>query len=211
MHTGSCKRSIEGIPGPSTEYRSWGHSSEEAGSDKLSGEEVVKSFVFGSKYRLDQIDDVYVLLPEKADDSTQTDRPQNIDQAILKFWRYGFTINDGELRRYKDLENKKFLNCIIKGKGYVIENWYLYYSLMINFGRKLKIYLHEIVPAHGRSIVCFLFYFRKLPSEFRQQDGKIIFKASSEDDKRVKVTPTIQLIDKVETFGRYENCKNYKG
>lgn len=91
-------------------------------SAKESGAEVVensqapsssssRSFFFGNGYRLGQTDDDHVLLPE----SGRANRPQNIDPVILRLWRQGFTINDGELRLYEDKKNKEFLDCITKG------------------------------------------------------------------------------------------------
>lgn len=67
----------------------------------------------GSGYRLGQTEDDHVLLPEST--SSRASRPQNIDPVILRLWRQGFTINDGELRTYDDDRNKEFLASITKG------------------------------------------------------------------------------------------------
>lgn len=49
-------------------------------------------------------------------DSGRANRPQNIEPVVLRLWRQGFTINDGELRLYEDGKNKEFLDCITKGQ-----------------------------------------------------------------------------------------------
>lgn len=67
------------------------------------------SFV-GTGYRLGQTDSDHVVLPD-----TRANRPQSIDPVILRLWRQGFTINEGELRTYDEKRNKEFLECIAKG------------------------------------------------------------------------------------------------
>jgi UBX domain-containing protein 1 len=37
----------------------------------------------------------------------------------LTFWRDGFTVGDGELRRYDDLANKQFLDDVAQGYAWV--------------------------------------------------------------------------------------------
>lgn len=89
-------------------------------SAKESGAEVVEnpdvpsantSRFGGGGYRLGQTNDDHIRLPE----SGRGGRPQNIDPVILRLWRQGFTINDGELRLYEDKQNKEFLDCVTKG------------------------------------------------------------------------------------------------
>lgn len=72
-----------------------------------------RSFFSGSGYRLGQTNDDHVLLP----DGGHSDRSeQNIDPVILRLWRQGFTINDGELRLYDERKNKEFLDYVTKGQ-----------------------------------------------------------------------------------------------
>lgn len=37
------------------------------------------------------------------------------NRIILKLWRQGFTVDDGELRLYDDPKNKEFIDCLNKG------------------------------------------------------------------------------------------------
>lgn len=64
----------------------------------------------GMGYRLGQTNDDHVALPD-----ARANRPQSIDPVILRLWRQGFTINEGELRTYDEKRNKEFLECIAKG------------------------------------------------------------------------------------------------
>lgn len=64
----------------------------------------------GMGYRLGQTNDDHVALPD-----ARASRPQSIDPVILRLWRQGFTINEGELRTYDEKRNKEFLECIAKG------------------------------------------------------------------------------------------------
>lgn len=64
----------------------------------------------GTGYRLGQTNDDHVALPD-----ARANRPQSIDPVILRLWRQGFTINEGELRTYDEKRNKEFLECIAKG------------------------------------------------------------------------------------------------
>lgn len=91
---------------------------------KASGAEVIdadepsgstsRSFFSGSGYRLGQTDDDHVLLPDGGHSNPSSE--QNIDPVILRLWRQGFTINDGELRVYDEKSNKEFLDCVTKGQ-----------------------------------------------------------------------------------------------
>ncbi len=70
------------------------------------------SVFVGTGYRLGQTDSDHVVL---ADQAPRPNRPNNIDVVVLKLWRQGFSINDGELRNYEDPANKDFLGSIMKG------------------------------------------------------------------------------------------------
>lgn len=66
----------------------------------------------GTGYRLGQTDNDHVVLP---DQSTRTNRPENVQIVVLQLWREGFTIGDGDLRNYEDPANRDFLDSIMKG------------------------------------------------------------------------------------------------
>lgn len=66
----------------------------------------------GTGYRLGQTNDDHVTLPEQL---SRPSRPTNIEPVILKLWRQGFSINDGDLRSYEEQSNKEFLESIMKG------------------------------------------------------------------------------------------------
>lgn len=66
----------------------------------------------GTGYRLGQTNDDHVTLPEQL---SRPSRPTNIEPVVLKLWRQGFSINDGELRSYEEQSNKEFLESIMKG------------------------------------------------------------------------------------------------
>lgn len=68
-----------------------------------------RSFV-GMGYRLGQTDSDHVALPD-----SQRSRNQDAEPFVLRLWRQGFTINDGELRLYDDKKNKEFLDYVAKG------------------------------------------------------------------------------------------------
>lgn len=70
------------------------------------------SVFVGTGYRLGQTDSDHVALP---DQTPRPNRPNNIDVVVLKLWRQGFSINDGDLRNYEDPANKDFLGSIMKG------------------------------------------------------------------------------------------------
>lgn len=73
----------------------------------------------GTGYRLGQTEDDHVRLPDPAASSSTggvRGRPANIQPVVLKLWRQGFSINDGELRSYEEPANKEFLESIMKGE-----------------------------------------------------------------------------------------------
>lgn len=69
----------------------------------------------GSGYRLGQTEDDHVRLPDQSASGGRS-RPANIEPVVLKLWRQGFSINDGELRSYEEQANKDFLESIMKGE-----------------------------------------------------------------------------------------------
>nr|XP_028578185.1 UBX domain-containing protein 2A isoform X1 [Podarcis muralis] len=47
---------------------------------------------------------------------TQQSQVKNRVDTTIKLWKNGFTVNDGELRSYTDVANKRFLDSIKKGE-----------------------------------------------------------------------------------------------
>lgn len=72
----------------------------------------------GGGYRLGQTENDHVRLVVPGGEATggRPRRPTNIEPVVLKLWRQGFTINDGELRSYEEQANKDFLESIMKGE-----------------------------------------------------------------------------------------------
>ncbi|KAJ6641103.1 NSFL1 cofactor p47 [Pseudolycoriella hygida] len=71
------------------------------------------SVFVGTGYRLGQTENDHQILP---DQTPRSSRKDNIDIVVLKLWRQGFSINDGDLRNYEDPANKDFLGSIMKGE-----------------------------------------------------------------------------------------------
>lgn len=69
------------------------------------------SLFAGSGFRLGQTDDDSVVIPGASSQSEQQS-----EQVILKLWRQGFSINDGDLRPYDDPDNREFFESILKGE-----------------------------------------------------------------------------------------------
>lgn len=69
--------------------------------------------------RKDIVSDIFKSAIESGAEVVQNpNRPteNNAKKIVLKLWRQGFTVDDGELRPYNDPQNKEFLECISKGK-----------------------------------------------------------------------------------------------
>lgn len=77
-----------------------------------SGSSSSGSMFMGAGYRLGMTPDDHEALPT----ATRVQRPQTIQPVVLKLWRQGFSINNGELRLYEDPVNKEFLNSIKRGE-----------------------------------------------------------------------------------------------
>lgn len=65
----------------------------------------------GTGHRLGQTTNDHVMIEDK---NARPSRPQNV--KVLKLWRQGFSINDGELRMYDDPTNKEFLQSVMRGE-----------------------------------------------------------------------------------------------
>lgn len=72
---------------------------------------------FGSGYRLGQTDNDGEVIPGPSTGGSSAGAEGGQDElVVLKIWRQGFSINDGELRSLDDPENKKFFESIIRGE-----------------------------------------------------------------------------------------------
>jgi UBX domain-containing protein 1 len=72
---------------------------------------------FGTGYRLGQTPDDQVVIKgptRAAAKSTDSDDDEE-DLVVLKLWREGFSVDDGELKRYDDPVNKEFFDSIRRG------------------------------------------------------------------------------------------------
>lgn len=73
------------------------------------------SLYAGTGYRLGQTDNDHQAIPERQRSSGR-DGDHNHEVVTLTLWRQGFSINDGELRRYEDAANKEFFESIMRGE-----------------------------------------------------------------------------------------------
>lgn len=73
------------------------------------------SLYAGAGYRLGMTLDDHEALPN-ATRSGSAARQQTNEPVVLKLWRQGFSINNGEIRHYEDPVNKEFLNSIKRGE-----------------------------------------------------------------------------------------------
>ncbi|XP_065073981.1 NSFL1 cofactor p47 [Ochlerotatus camptorhynchus] len=73
------------------------------------------SLYAGTGYRLGQTDNDHQAIPERQRASGR-DTDHNHEVVTLTLWRQGFSINDGELRRYEDAANKEFFESIMRGE-----------------------------------------------------------------------------------------------
>lgn len=129
FYTGGSERSGQQILGPPRKNPIKDYVSEIFRSAQESGAEMVEhpratgsaantssasggSPFVGTGYRLGQTQDDHTALPDQL---SRPIRPRNIEPVILKLWRQGFSINDGELRSYEEQANKEFLESIMKG------------------------------------------------------------------------------------------------
>lgn len=73
------------------------------------------SLYVGTGYRLGQTDNDHQAIPDRQRSSGR-DTDHNHEVVTLTLWRQGFSINDGELRRYEDPANKEFFESIMRGE-----------------------------------------------------------------------------------------------
>ncbi|CAI5769441.1 domain-containing 2A [Podarcis lilfordi] len=62
------------------------------------------------------IDDLFEEAQKFGAVCTQQSQVKNRVDTTIKLWKNGFTVNDGELRSYTDVANKRFLDSIKKGQ-----------------------------------------------------------------------------------------------
>lgn len=53
--------------------------------------------------------------PADVEDDDDSEDESHVTQRALTFWREGFTVDDGPLRRYDDPANKQFLDAVSRG------------------------------------------------------------------------------------------------
>ncbi|XP_055624536.1 NSFL1 cofactor p47 [Toxorhynchites rutilus septentrionalis] len=66
----------------------------------------------GTGYKLGQTENDHQAVPGRSRNSSG----HNHEVVTLTLWRQGFSINDGELRRYEDAANKAFFESIMRGE-----------------------------------------------------------------------------------------------
>jgi len=122
FYAGGSERSGQQVLGPPKRNPMKDYVSEVFRSAQASGAEIIdpsndrstasSSRGFGGTgYRLGQTPDDHEVLENEARNSSQ-----NIQPVVLKLWRQGFSINDGELRQYDDQKNKEFMSSIMRGE-----------------------------------------------------------------------------------------------
>lgn len=73
------------------------------------------SLYVGTGYRLGQTDNDHQAIPDR-NRSSGSGADHSHEVVTLTLWRQGFSINDGELRRYEDPGNKEFFESIMRGE-----------------------------------------------------------------------------------------------
>lgn len=68
----------------------------------------------GSGFRLGQTDNDSEVIPGASASGSNNEGQHEL--VILKIWRQGFSINDGDLRPLNDPENRQFFESIIRGE-----------------------------------------------------------------------------------------------
>ncbi|XP_055686172.1 NSFL1 cofactor p47 [Lutzomyia longipalpis] len=120
FYAGGSDRSGQQVLGPPKRNPIRDYVSEVFRSAQESGAEVVDpqashssapEMFSGTGYRLGMTNDDHTALP-----SGRPNRPQNIEPLVLKLWREGFSINDGDLRLYEDPANKEFMSSMTRGE-----------------------------------------------------------------------------------------------
>uniref|UniRef100_A0A6B2EFF8 Protein tyrosine phosphatase shp1/cofactor for p97 atpase-mediated vesicle membrane fusion n=1 Tax=Phlebotomus kandelakii TaxID=1109342 RepID=A0A6B2EFF8_9DIPT len=120
FYAGGSDRSGQQVLGPPKRNPIKDYVSEVFRSAQESGAEVVDpqgsqssgpEMFSGTGYRLGMTNDDHTALP-----TGRPSRPQNIEPLVLKLWREGFSINDGELRLYEDPANKEFMSSMTRGE-----------------------------------------------------------------------------------------------
>lgn len=121
FYAGGSERSGQQVLGPPRRKQENDIVSEVFRSAQESGAEVIEhrrgqpstssSLYSGTGYRLGMTSEDHEVLP-----GARPNRPQTIEPFVLKLWRQGFSINNGELRHYENPANREFLNCIMKGE-----------------------------------------------------------------------------------------------
>lgn len=109
---GPPRRKAEGHDVVSEVFRLAQENGAEVVEQRSAGPSGSSSLFAGAGYRLGMTPDDHEALPT----TTRTPRPQTIEAVVLKLWRQGFSINNGELRQYEDPVNKEFLNSIKRGE-----------------------------------------------------------------------------------------------
>lgn len=75
------------------------------------------SLYAGTGYRLGQTDTDHQAIPDRnRPGGSSGGSGHNHEVVTLTLWRQGFSINDGELRRYEDAANKEFFESIMRGE-----------------------------------------------------------------------------------------------
>lgn len=70
----------------------------------------------GTGFRLGQTDNDHVVVPGASGGAAGSSQERQSELVVLKLWRQGFSINDGDLRTYEDPASKEFMECIMKGE-----------------------------------------------------------------------------------------------
>jgi len=89
------------------------HASTSAPSGSSSAHESGGSNFFGTGYKLGQTENDTEVIPSR---SFTSKRSSNQEEVVLKVWKEGFTINDGELHSIDQPENREFLLLVARGE-----------------------------------------------------------------------------------------------
>lgn len=125
FYAGGSERSGQQVLGPPRKNPIKDYVSEVFRSAQQSGATVdehtprtVSSRLYGGTgFRLGQTDDDHVVIPvASGGGASGSGGERQSELVVLKLWRQGFSINDGDLRTYEDPASKEFMECIMKGE-----------------------------------------------------------------------------------------------